>query len=424
MNRDIFDSQVSVYLVKNNFSVWAHHVRPIGVFLNAASLYADIITHNRAVFSAAVDEYAAHGRTPRYDALMKQYKQGKSVPPIAMPQGINPDHNNDGFTQYSDIMCLDFDTKKPHEDDNGNEWVTDWNQVKNELRDNPFISYAALSAGGRGLFVLIPIASHEQHIGHFIALRRLFRECYNLHVDEAAKNIGRLRYMGLDDTPIVNHHAQVFELIDKPKAAAPRATAHLGTWAAHDDTEQRIIECVQQIERQHIDITASHDEWKKASAAIAHHMGERGRAVFHAIARQYHGYSERENDKLFSNLLKGHAASGADCDISTFFWLCRNNGVTVPGHRHIGRRPLPVPVIVKPPQSPQERAQQVERHNSPGAHHEAQESPENAPQDIARLRASSPIIDQLCEALDLEPSPVWDISPEQWKAMHGDMCPF
>ena len=374
MTRNVFDSPISVYQVKT----WigkdgklaqtrgTHHVRSLGAFLCAGGHYKQTIMGARATLAALFDEYAAHGKTAKYDALCDEYALAKWVPPVGMLQGVCPTRNDSGFESYTDIICLDFDTQKPHKEPNGNEWVQSWGDVKNMLRDNPYIAYCGFSAGGRGLFAVVPIASHEQHIGHWLALKRLFRECYNLHVDDAAKNIGRLRFMSMDDTPIINRNARVFELAESmQKQTTPAPSARMAIAWAGDDTEAKIKRCVEQIERQHIDITASHDEWKKAGAAIAHYMGERGRAVHHAVCRQYPGYSEKECDRLFNNLMRGHSSSGADCDISTFFWLCSKHGIT-PGHTRNGARYAPIPVpVIKAPQRHQVAPNDTGRHNTP-----------------------------------------------------------
>ena len=332
MKRDIFSTPVSVYAGKD-FAHLTHHVRPIGAFLGAHTHYAEHFERLRSVYDAALACYDAD--PARSAALLKEYKRHKSAVPMCMPAGICPDHTDNGFSEYSDIICLDIDAAKPGEPANGNEWVQDWGRLKKDLGRLPWVAYCGFSASGHGLFLLIPIESHNAHAAHWRALRRLFKTHLHITIDPATKNIGRLRFMGADDEPIINHSAEVFTLADREEPEPVRSVGRPHLFA--DDTEQKIAKCASIIETRHTDITQNYDDWLKAAAAIAHHMGERGRELFHTIASQSPKYKHRENEKLYTNLMRGAATQ---CSIATFFWLCEQNGIDI---GKAAPRPLPVP---------------------------------------------------------------------------------
>lgn len=330
--RNIFDTPVSVFTassyIANDGKVGTtfngHHVRTLGQFLKAGELYAHTVGRLRATLTAALDAWQRNDRQ-EYDRLLLQYSLHKWDSPLAILQGVCPSHKNDGFESYADIVCLDIDTEKPHKGTNGNEWVQSWPALRDEIAENPFVAYCGLSVGGRGLFVLIPIKSHEQHREHWQALCTLFRDIYGVTIDKATENMARLRFMSFDPDARINTHAAIFEGVERPQ------TAHkpVSTFTPGDDTEERIEKAVRELEQKGIDITQSHDEWKKAGAAIAHYLGERGRNIFQRIAAQYPGYSERENDRLYNNLLRSY--TGRQADIASFFYLCKAYGVNV-GH--------------------------------------------------------------------------------------------
>lgn len=331
--RNIFDTPVSVFTTasyithdgKVGTTFNGHHVRTLGQFLGAGELYADNVSKLRITLTAAFDAWQRNDRQ-EYDRLLLQYSLHKWDSPLAILQGVCPSHKNDGFESYADIVCLDIDTEKPHKGTNGNEWVQSWPALRDEIAENPFVAYCGLSVGGRGLFVLIPIKSHEQHHEHWRALCTLFREIYGVTIDKATENMARLRFMSFDPDARINTHAAIFEGVERTQ------TTHkpVPTFTPGDDTEDRIEKAVRELEQKGIDITQSHDEWKKAGAAIAHYLGERGRNIFHRIAAQYQGYSERENDRLFNNLLRSY--TGRQADIASFFYLCKMYGVNV-GHK-------------------------------------------------------------------------------------------
>ncbi len=344
---NIFEKEISVFTAspfltdqgKVGTTFTGHHVRTIGQFLDGGKYYTNTIGRLRATYTAALEAWN-NGNTTAYNDYIEKYQFHKWDVPVAIPQGVNPTHSNNGFKSYTDVICLDIDTEKPHKGTNGNEWVKDWEQVKKQLSAIPFVAYCGLSIGGRGLFLLIPVKSHKEHQGHWMALAKLFKKHLNLTIDPATLNIGRLRFISHDPNAYKNTNAMVFDAVAEAEHLEEPTTRRRFTFTAQDDTEERIYRCMQEIQTRGIDITRSHDEWKKAGASLAHYMGERGRDVFHSIASQYPGYSEKENDTLYSNLLRSHATR--DADIHSFFYLCKWYGVDISHHHTIS---IPTPRV-------------------------------------------------------------------------------
>ena len=332
--RDIFTEPISIYTAdafvgndgKFRTRFKGHYVRTIGQFIDAGKHYVQHIEKTRQTLSAALQAWN-NGQRTKYDALLDEYKLRKWCAPIAMMQGVNPSHNNNDnhFESYTDVICLDIDCEKPHKEPNGNEWIKpeDWPLLKQELGKIPFVAYCGLSVGGRGLFLLIPIKSHTNHLGHWKALQRLFKS-QNITIDEAAKNIGRLRFMSYDPSPVINHNAQVFENVADDTQRKPTAKMLCKSTNDPKNTIYKVEDCVRQIISKGIDLTSDYNsEWLKLGFSLAS-LGEPGRQIFHAISQFYSRYSERATDAKFTELLRSRNGS---ITIGTFFEICKQRGV-------------------------------------------------------------------------------------------------
>lgn len=348
-HRDIYDAPISVFQVAPYYgsdgavkTQWkAHHVRTIGQYLDAAKkYYAATIDQTRGIMQSAVEAWE-NGDTTAYKNKMLQYKFNKWLPPVAIMQGVNPKHSDNGFESFSNVLCLDIDAPKPDEPKNGNEWIPDnLEALKRFFGTIPFVAYCGLSAGGRGLFILIPIADHEHHKDYWRQLQTIFRDICKIEIDKATYNMGRLRFMSYDDTAIINHHAQVFDkLPEPPRPEAKRTVSRPARFVSNNDDEERICKAVEEIAARHIDITQDYEEWKKAAAAIAHTLGERGRSLFHTVARQSSKYREKENERLYDGMMK--EPPGRECTISSFFHLCKYYGIDIRHHGGRGTRVSP-----------------------------------------------------------------------------------
>lgn len=344
--RDITGIPISVFTSSEGHFCSEHYIRPIEAFLHGGKHYAATINEIRATRAFMTEAWENQARED-YDRYAARYKALKQQLPCAILQGVCPTHKDNGFTAFSDIMCLDIDEEKPHKGRNGNEWVKDnglgWAVIRDKLARNPHVAFVSLSAGGRGVFVVIPIASHEHHAEHFAALRTLFKTRYGLHIDEAAKNVSRLRYISFDEAARINPHALVFEGVESLREASAPIYQYV---PQDDDTARRIEQAVTEIETRHIDITGNYEDWVKGCAAVAHYLGENGRSLFHRMARQYPGYNHRENDRLYTNLMQ-RSYNGKKADIATFFWLCDQYGVKPIKRRYSGdKRPkIDIPTL-------------------------------------------------------------------------------
>lgn len=340
MTRDIFNEPISVFLVemgedKRGLLVQyscKHFTRTIGRFLGAGEIYRDNIAAARKARAGMVEAVRLNDMQQR-DAWKRKYDACKWLSPCAMLGGVSPDRKQ--FTSYSNVLCIDIDAPKPGEKDNGNAWVTDWEQQKRKISDIKCVSYCSLSAGGAGLFVLIPIADHAKHEAYFDTLSAMFREHMGLTVDAQTRNINRLRFMSYDPAPYVNHNAQVFDTI-KPRVNEYRKPINPPKICGKlSPTERARVEwCAKYCIENGVSITENYDEWLRVLAFFSHYWDDD--TLAHELASLSPKYRPGENDRKLANLSKPHAHPAT---AKTFMYICRNNGVPVPpdwlrGYRH------------------------------------------------------------------------------------------
>lgn len=338
--RDIFREMCSAWSVAP-FNGGTHAAVTIGAFLKATrgTKYAAQVERARALLASAWDAHNA-GNEAQRDSYLKQYTKAKAQAPAAVLQGVCPSWKNTEFESLARVLCLDIDGPKPGEPDNGNAWVQDWNQVKNNLAALPWVAYCALSAGGRGVFVLVPIARADAatYGAYYETWATLLKRRFNLATDPACKNLARLRFMTHDPAPIINQAAQVWDkVLQIPQDW--RQGPQLATPCDLDDEQKKAVrEAVEYCTRNGVSIADDYNDWLRLAAFFAHSWDDaEGAELFHQLAALSPKYRERENAYKLRNLAKQHPNP---VKFGTFVKLCKDNGVPIPG---ASRNPAPFP---------------------------------------------------------------------------------
>ena len=332
---NIFDKHVTVFPSLAPPKDTTPSVRTLGEFLNGGTHYVEQISRARQLRSSAAAMYDA-GDVEGCNKALKQYDEIKMQLPCMIPQGVCPTAHNDGFTSYTDVLCLDIDIEKPGKQPNGNE-LFDLNELKHFFASLDCVAYCGLSLGGLGLFVLIPIADHERHADYWRAWEMICKKV-GITVDPATKNIARKRIMSLDTSAYYNEAAKVFDKLpggevqhpqQRQQAQRPRYDAPQCDVVLEGATdEERMKAAAHDAIARHIDMTADYNDWVRLGASIANTLGESGRSLFHDLSSLNAGYDYHEADGKFTSLLQGDAPRS--CGFGTFFRMCKDNNVTVP----------------------------------------------------------------------------------------------
>lgn len=113
---------------------------------------------------------------------------------------------------------------------------------------------------------------------------------------------------------------------DKPSQQPQQPARTAGSPAPVTDTATRVEALIAALRAAGVDITADYNDWLKVGFALAGEFGEGGRGYFHDISSLYPGYDQAESDTKYTECLKSDSGR---TDISTLFYLAKNQGVTL-----------------------------------------------------------------------------------------------
>ena len=251
--------------------------------------------------------------------------------PAITPSGLFTVRKKEGLIAHSGLICLDIDAKE-------NPSIEDWNALKQNLPVPEHILYAGLSASGRGLFCLVPIADEKQHLQHFLALERDFKEA-GIVLDPACKDIPRLRGFSHDPSAYVNFGAMPYEKVVqeaektlcitsvRPVVRSPDEKTDevrnvealtpmqrllqptdlsrvLSVLEIPKSATRQFLDLLEKIEATQSDITVSYQDWVSICCVVSTLFGSDGSVFFHRISQFYPKYDSDECEKLFCNIQK------------------------------------------------------------------------------------------------------------------------
>lgn len=229
---------------------------------------------------------------------------------------------DDGF-EHTGLICIDIDGQD-------NPGFGSGAELKAEVCKIAEVAYCSLSASGNGCFAIFRLSHPENHLGHFLALQRLFKSRLGIVIDGQCKDVKRLRFSSHDSEPYINDSAEPFRIIDaatKPKPNPTKTTVTMGqrTWNESPETTlDKVARLTEVVVRRGIDLTDGYSKWIEIGMALAN-LGEAGREFFHAVSSVYPGYDRAKANTKFTNLLR----TTRKVTIATFFHQCEAHGVTL-----------------------------------------------------------------------------------------------
>jgi hypothetical protein len=248
----------------------------------------------------------------------------KSSLPCATVSAICPDGRKaDDAFEHTGLICIDIDGQD-------NPGFGSGAVLKAEVCKVAEVAYCSLSASGNGCFAIFRLSNPENHLGHFLALQRLFRSRLGIVIDGQCKDVKRLRFATYDPKPYFNENAESFRIIDaatKPKLNLTKKTVVMEqrTWnESPEATLDKVARLTEEVVRRGIDLTDGYSKWIEIGMALAN-LGEPGRRFFHAVSSVYPGYDRAKADTKFTNLLR----TTRKVTIATFFHYCEAYGVTL-----------------------------------------------------------------------------------------------
>ena len=231
-----------------------------------------------------------------------------SLPAITVSGTFYPTRKAENLLKHSGLICIDIDPK-------GNEHISNYLELKEELVKIENVAYAGLSASGKGFFLIIPIAHPQKHKEHFQALKEDFLRL-GLEIDTAPQNVVSLRGYSYDTNAFFRHDATPLKRWKNPAAIEKKNYSSHSFSQQHTNIHERVEKLILQLQERQIDITQEEGIWWRLACAFANEFGEQGRSYFHTISQFHPRYKAREADRKYSYALKG---TYKQITIGTFF---------------------------------------------------------------------------------------------------------
>lgn len=231
-----------------------------------------------------------------------------SLPAITVSGTFYPTRKAENLVKHSGLICIDIDPK-------GNEHISNYLELREELIKIENVAYAGLSASGKGFFLIIPIAMPKRHKQHFQALQEDFQRL-GLEIDTAPQNVVSLRGYSYDTEAFFRHDATPFKRWKNPAAIEKKKYRSHSFSQQHTPIQERVEKLILQLQEKQIDITQEEGTWWRLACALANEFGEQGRSYFHAISQFHPGYKARKANRKYTYALKGKYKQ---ITIGTFF---------------------------------------------------------------------------------------------------------
>lgn len=294
---------------------------PITIFDSVTSTNGRVASLDEFLNDASSHQHIQQIRMTENKAERTRLKSGL---PCATITAVCPNGRKaDDVFEHTGLICIDIDGQD-------NPGFGSGAELKAEVCKIAEVAYCSLSASENGCFAILRLSHPENHLGHFLALQRLFRSRLSIVIDGQCKDVKRLRFASYDPEPYVNDSAEPFRIFDAtttPKPNPTKTTAAMGqrTWNENPEaTIDKVARLTEEVMRRGIDLTDGYSNWVEIGMALAN-LGEAGREFFHAVSSVYPGYDRAKADTKFTNLLR----TTRKVTIATFFHQCEAHGVTL-----------------------------------------------------------------------------------------------
>ncbi|MBF2707443.1 BT4734/BF3469 family protein [Flavobacterium soyangense] len=240
--------------------------------------------------------------------------------PGITPSGTFSKRKGDSLVKHSGFICIDIDS-------GDNPGVTDFANLRDQLKNILNIAYVSLSVSGNGVFCLIPLMFADKHKEHFEALKICF-EKIGIIIDTACGDVTRLRGYSYDANAYFNPDAKVFnQYIDYmtivEQSLPENQYSNTDIKKSESYTKRKVLEIIAQIQNTSTDITERYEQWIQIGCALANEFGEEGRELFHLVSKNHQEYHPVKTDNLFNPLLQNQYSY----TIGTFFYWAEKYGL-------------------------------------------------------------------------------------------------
>lgn len=213
--------------------------------------------------------------------------------------------------QHTGWLAIDIDLAD-------NAHLSNFENIRMVCRFRPEIGLLMRSCSGSGYFGLVRLAYPDRHKAQFKSLMQDYA-ALGVQLDKACSNIGRVRFASWDDFEHIYINEQVVPyrgVVEDMPQVTPQTTRQSyrsGSYATYNDNEgeaqfweqqrvqDRLIELiVEELVRNHKNITESYEEWVKVGWALRSHPY--GLDLFHELSRCSQKYNEGQTNVKWNQL--------------------------------------------------------------------------------------------------------------------------
>ena len=229
---------------------------------------------------------------------------------------------------YNSLIALDFDD------------LPDVEGAKARLSSLPYVWYVGLSASRRGLFAIVPIDNDDytRHVFYFLALRDEMARL-GFKIDEACKDVTRLRYVSFDPNPYFNEDCERFCLPDDFDFEAAGEAQRKDSATGENPRLLKVEAYTAEWERKKVPLD-DYNDWMTLAMSLST-LGEDGWTFLDRISQFGKGYNPEENRRKFEEFV----ANTRSLHLGSFFYKCQEYGVIPPNVPHYEMIPFPVEIF-------------------------------------------------------------------------------
>lgn len=278
--------------------------------MSQISLYKNV-KDTLSATSIHIDMFLDDIKNGRWLDDIIEYRAGrrkKETLPCVTLSGEFSKRNKGSLSKHSGFICIDIDNLEDSVDD-----------VKDILSQDIHVYAAFKSVSEKGLAVLFRIHG-KNHERAFLGISEYLYKRYGIIIDQACKDVSRLRFVSHDSEMFINQGAAIFTLYPPPPPKAIKSLQQ--TVFVKSDFD----EIINQINTRCLDLVDDYQDWLRVAFAFTDKFGENGREYFHIVSQQGNKYDSKQCDKQYDACL---TRNGNGVTIGTFYWMCKKAGIEI-----------------------------------------------------------------------------------------------